>query len=59
MVHWLLASPQLVEAVHGAGGFVYAWTVDEESRIAMLDGVRVRRRDHQRPQSLRVASSVT
>lgn len=38
MVHWLLASPQLVEAVHGAGGFVYAWTVDEESRIAMLDG---------------------
>ena len=37
MVHWLLASPQLVEAVHGAGGFVYAWTVDEASRIAMLD----------------------
>jgi glycerophosphoryl diester phosphodiesterase len=37
MVHWLLASLQLVEAVHGAGGFVYAWTVDEESRIAILD----------------------
>jgi glycerophosphoryl diester phosphodiesterase len=37
MVHWLLASPQLVEAVHGADGFVYAWTVDDPERIALLD----------------------
>lgn len=37
MVHWLLASPQLVEAVHGADGFLYAWTVDDPERIALLD----------------------
>jgi glycerophosphoryl diester phosphodiesterase len=37
MVHWLLASPQLVDAVHGLEGFVYAWTVDDPERIALLD----------------------
>lgn len=37
MVHWLLASPELVEAVHGAQGQVYVWTVDDPQRIALLD----------------------
>lgn len=39
MVHWLLASPQLVESVHAAGGFVYGWTVDDRERIALLDSL--------------------
>ncbi len=37
MVHWLLASPELVDAVHGAEGQVYVWTVDDPERIALLD----------------------
>jgi glycerophosphoryl diester phosphodiesterase len=36
MAHWLLVGPRLVAAVHGAGGLVYAWTVDDGDRIDAL-----------------------
>lgn len=36
MAHWLLVSGRLVSVVHGAGGHVYAWTVDDAARIAEL-----------------------
>jgi glycerophosphoryl diester phosphodiesterase len=41
MSHFLLASPQLVRAVHEAGGEVYVWTVDESKRIELLDSMGV------------------
>jgi glycerophosphoryl diester phosphodiesterase len=41
MSHFLLASPQLVRAVHDAGGEVYVWTVDEPKRIELLDSMGV------------------
>ena len=41
MSHFLLASPQLVRAVHDAGGEVYVWTVDESKRIELLDSMGV------------------
>jgi glycerophosphoryl diester phosphodiesterase len=39
MVHWLLVSERLVTAVQGAGGQLYAWTVDDPGRIARLDAL--------------------
>lgn len=39
MVHWLLVSRRLVESARGAGGQVYAWTVDDARRIAALDAL--------------------
>src|SRR5262249_39593571 len=36
MAHWLLVTPALVEAVRGAGGELYVWTVDELPRIGDL-----------------------
>lgn len=39
MVHWLLISERLVQSVQGAGGQVYAWTVDDPARIAQLDAL--------------------
>jgi glycerophosphoryl diester phosphodiesterase len=33
MVQWRLVTPALVRAVHGAGGEVYVWTVDEAALI--------------------------
>ena len=41
MAHWRLVSPRLADAVRGAGGELYAWTVDDARRIAALelDGV--------------------
>jgi glycerophosphoryl diester phosphodiesterase len=41
MSHFLLASAQLVRAVHDAGGEVYVWTVDEPKRIELLDSMGV------------------
>jgi len=36
MVHWRLMSARLVRAVHGAGGELYVWTVDDPEHIARL-----------------------
>jgi glycerophosphoryl diester phosphodiesterase len=41
MVHWCLASRELVESVHEAGGRVFCWTVDDVERIALLDELGV------------------
>ena len=41
MAHWMLVSPRLVTAVHGAGGQLYVWTVDEPEHIARLDRLGV------------------
>jgi glycerophosphoryl diester phosphodiesterase len=41
MSHFLLVSPQLVRAVHEAGGEVYVWTVDEAKRIELLTSMGV------------------
>jgi glycerophosphoryl diester phosphodiesterase len=41
MSHYLLASAQLVRAVHAEGGEVYVWTVDEPKRIELLDKMGV------------------
>jgi glycerophosphoryl diester phosphodiesterase len=41
MAHRLLVSRRLVEAVHGAGGQVYVWTVDDAARIAALEALGV------------------
>ena len=29
MAHWRLVTPRLVDAVRGAGGELYVWTVDD------------------------------
>ena len=39
MSHFLLVSPALVEAVHGAGGQLYVWTVDDPKRIAWFEAI--------------------
>jgi glycerophosphoryl diester phosphodiesterase len=36
MSHWLLVSRRLVDVVHGEGGEVYVWTVDDARRIERL-----------------------
>jgi glycerophosphoryl diester phosphodiesterase len=41
MAHRLLVSRRLVEAVQGAGGQVYVWTVDNAARIAALEALGV------------------
>lgn len=41
MAHWMLVSPRLVSAVHGGGGQLYVWTVDEPEHIAHLDKLGV------------------
>ena len=41
MAHWLLVSPRLVEAVRGAGGQLYVWTVDDARRIERLSALGV------------------
>ena len=41
MVHYLLASRRLVEAVREEGGFVYVWTVDDAERIGRLETIGV------------------
>lgn len=41
MAHQILVSRALVRAVHGAGGQVYVWTVDNADRIAALESMGV------------------
>ena len=41
MCHQILVSRGLVQAVHGAGGQVYVWTVDNADRIAALESMGV------------------
>ena len=41
MAHQLVVSPRLVEAVRGAGGELYVWTVDDRRRIEQLAALGV------------------
>lgn len=41
MAHWRLITPRLVAAVKGAGGELYAWTVDDATRIQALAAMGV------------------
>lgn len=41
MAHWRLITPRLARAVSGAGGELYAWTVDDAARIARLEAIGV------------------
>ena len=37
MCHWAFVTERLVREVHGAGGELYVWTVDDADRIAALE----------------------
>jgi glycerophosphoryl diester phosphodiesterase len=37
MAHYRLITPRLADAIRGAGGELYAWTVDDAERIAELE----------------------
>jgi glycerophosphoryl diester phosphodiesterase len=39
MAHHRLTTPTLVEAVHGAGGELYVWTVDDAEQIRRLEAM--------------------
>jgi glycerophosphoryl diester phosphodiesterase len=41
MAHWRLVTPRLLRAVHGAGGQLYVWTVDDPARIRALETLGV------------------
>jgi glycerophosphoryl diester phosphodiesterase len=41
MCHWRLVSPELVRAVHSAGGQLYVWTVDDAREIERLSAIGV------------------
>lgn len=41
MVHWRLVTPRLVEAVLGAGGEIYVWTVDDLETLRRLQALGV------------------
>jgi glycerophosphoryl diester phosphodiesterase len=41
MSHWRLVTPRLLRAVHGAGGQLYVWTVDDPERIRALERLGV------------------
>jgi glycerophosphoryl diester phosphodiesterase len=41
MAHRMLVSRRLVRVVHGAGGQVYVWTVDDAERIRALEALGV------------------
>ena len=41
MAHRLLTSPRLVRAVHGVGGQVYVWTVDDPRALGALERMGV------------------
>ncbi len=55
MAHWLLVSPRLVDAVRGAGGQLYVWTVDDADKIAWLEAIGVDGVITQRPAPVRRA----
>ena len=42
MAHWRLATPRLDAQISEAGGELYAWTVDDQRRIARLERMGVR-----------------
>jgi glycerophosphoryl diester phosphodiesterase len=42
MAHWGVVTPALVRAIHGAGGELYVWTVDDEARLRSLHAQGVR-----------------
>jgi glycerophosphoryl diester phosphodiesterase len=39
MAHQRLATPELLRAVHGAGGEVYVWTIDDAEEIRRLEAM--------------------
>jgi glycerophosphoryl diester phosphodiesterase len=41
MAHWRLITPRLVRRIQAAGGELYVWTVDEQSRIRSLEAMGV------------------
>jgi glycerophosphoryl diester phosphodiesterase len=41
MANQVLVSRRLVSAVHGAGGELYVWTVDDARRIQALEALGV------------------
>lgn len=41
MSHWMLVSRRLADAVRGAGGQLYVWTVDDPKKIAWLEAIGV------------------
>jgi glycerophosphoryl diester phosphodiesterase len=41
MAHWRLITPRLVRHVRAAGGELYVWTVDDQSRIRSLEAMGV------------------
>jgi glycerophosphoryl diester phosphodiesterase len=41
MAHQRLATPALLEAVHGAGGELYVWTIDDAAEIRRLEAMGV------------------
>jgi glycerophosphoryl diester phosphodiesterase len=41
MVHWRLVSPRLVDAVRGAGGELYVWTVDDLDQVREFQALGV------------------
>ena len=58
MAHWAFVTPQLCEAVLGAGGEIYVWTVDVATQYRQARGARRDRRHHERPEALRPVSTV-
>jgi glycerophosphoryl diester phosphodiesterase len=41
MIHWRLVTPRLVRAVHGAGGELYVWTVDDLDQLRTFEAMGV------------------
>jgi glycerophosphoryl diester phosphodiesterase len=41
MSHWILVTRGLVDTVHGEGGEVYVWTVDDARKIERLRALGV------------------
>jgi glycerophosphoryl diester phosphodiesterase len=41
MSHFLLVTPRLVRALHGVGGELYVWTVDDAAQIRRLEALGV------------------